>query len=136
MEIINMLPGGVFIIAKERDEILFKNEQIGALDWVSASGLHINANFRFKIVPIVKISENKKDAVRLYENDVDEEEIVRDTGENQRIVNFFGVLQEAATSGGTVNVFRVDNEQYLSIRVKDIHFNGVEARLVFLQDIT
>lgn len=45
-------------------------------------------------------------------------------------------MKEAADTGGAVNVFRMDNDQYLSIRIKDIHFLGQECTLIFLQDIT
>ena len=94
MEVINMLPGGVFIINKSKDEIMFKNSLMLEMDWVAEGGVHVKQEYRFKLVPIVKISENKADAVRLYENDVDEDDL-QHTDDNARIVNFLGVLNEA-----------------------------------------
>lgn len=74
MDIINMLPGGTFIVSKGKEEILFKNQQITEMDWVSGSGVHINEDYRFKIIPFNSISDNKADAVRLYENEVNDDQ--------------------------------------------------------------
>jgi hypothetical protein len=67
IEIINLLPGSVFILDKNYSKILFKNAEFRDTDWVSESGTTIDETYMFKIVPQISLTNNKMDAVRLYE---------------------------------------------------------------------
>lgn len=132
MSIINLLPGGTFVLSPDLKEIMFKNAQVADMDWISKSGNNIDDSYRFKIVPQIQITDTKKDAVRLYENEIDEDAAgLQDNEENQRIVDFAGAIKEAQSNNNTVTLFRLDNEQWLSIRIQTIHFKGREAILIF-----
>jgi hypothetical protein len=74
MEIINLLPGSVFILNMTFTQVLFKNSEFSNVDWISESGHSINDSFRFKIVPQITVLGYKKDAVRLYEAPQEDEE--------------------------------------------------------------
>jgi hypothetical protein len=53
--------------------IMFKNKEFGDCDWISESGSVIDESYKFKIVPQITVTSNKKDAVRLYEAPQDED---------------------------------------------------------------
>jgi hypothetical protein len=72
-EIINLLPGSVFILNMTYSRILFKNSEFSNVEWISESGHCINETYKFKIVPQITVLGNKKDAVRLYEEPLEDE---------------------------------------------------------------
>jgi hypothetical protein len=74
MEIINLLPGSVFILDKNYSKILFKNAEFTNTEWISESGAFIDETYKFRIVPQISLVNNKIDAVRLYEAPVETDE--------------------------------------------------------------
>jgi hypothetical protein len=51
LEIINLLPGSVFILDNNFTKVLFKNKEFAQIDWITETGTLIDESFKFKIVP-------------------------------------------------------------------------------------
>jgi len=45
MEIINLLPGSVFILDMNYKRVLFKNKEFADIDWISDSGCVIDSSY-------------------------------------------------------------------------------------------